>query len=147
MIAKTAERGFGIKDTISEIIASAAYRIGRSNELYALEIATELSKKGLIPHQRDREPYLTEPYSEADRAGYDLFFPTDLGEIGFQIKSSEYGKKVFIDRFLLRDDLPFIPCLVVNRRKSRAKVTETIRKTCWREYYILQEKHGIPTSL
>ncbi len=146
-MTKTAERGFGIMKAISEIFSSANELIGRENELYAEEIASELSKKGLIPHIKGQLPYLTIPRSEEDYAGYDLMVPTDLGEIGLQIKSSEYGKKLFIERFLTRDYLPYIACVVVNRHRSRAKVTEAIRRTCWREYYSLQKKLGIKTTL
>lgn len=146
-MTKTAERGFGIMQAISEIISSANELRGRENEQYAHEIASELSQKGLIPHIRGALPYLTTPKSDEDYAGYDLMIPTDLGEIGLQIKSSEYGKKVFIEKFLTRDYLPYIACIVVNRHRSRAKITEQIRRTCWREYYVLQKNKGIKTTL
>jgi hypothetical protein len=146
-MTKTTEPGFGIKQAISDLLETAARKIGRKNEQYALAIATELSQKGLIPHVRNQLPWLTKPFSDADRDGYDLIIPTDLGAIGLQIKSSSYGKKVFTDRFLARDDLPYIACIVVNRQLSSAKVAERIRRVCWSEYYVLQKKYKVPTRL
>ncbi len=147
MVVKTAESGFGIIKAISETISFANEKLGRDNERRALSIASELSQKGLIPHVKGRLPYLTVPKSPEDYAGYDLMIPTDLGEIGLQVKSSEYGKKLFVERFLARDDFPFIACIVVNRHRSNTKITKQISRTCWREYYILQEKAGIKVTI
>jgi len=147
-MTKTAERGFGFIKAISEIIFSATQSVGRENEQYALEIALDLSQKGLIPHKKEKLPYLTEPWSDKDREGYDLMIPTDLEEeIGLQIKSSWVGKKLFIKHFLNSRDFPYIPCVVVRKDRSREEIIEEIRRICWREYYILQKNKGIKTTL
>lgn len=74
-------------------------------------------------------------------AGYDLIIPTDLGNIGLQIKSSAYGKKKFEER-QWKYGAVRIRCIVVNDKLTDAEIAEKIRRNCWRQYYWMEEKMG-----
>jgi hypothetical protein len=138
----------GQRTVLSRILILLNLSKGRKNELRALKITTALYHAGLIPHIGGLSPYLTKPYSELDRVGIDVLVPIPTSSedglypvsfIGFQVKSSKEGVRKFVQRGR-RFSRPEIPCIVVNDEINDATVREDIRRTCWREYYRLQER-------
>lgn len=137
-IGATASR---ILQTIRGKKYATALLKGDKNEQRAQRIATRLYRKGLIPHDVSKKVYVTKKWSDLDMAGYDLIIPTDLGNIGLQIKSSAYGKKKFEER-QWKYGAVRIRCIVVNDKLTDAEIAEKIRRNCWRQYYWMEEKMG-----
>ena len=147
MVTRTTIRsgiGFSVTRILQAIVDKryvAALQKGVKNEQRARRLASHLHTKGLIPHDTSKEVYVTRKWSEMDMSGYDLIIPTDLGDIGLQIKSSFYGKKKFEERQRKKSYVR-IRCIVVNDKLTDAEIVEKIRRNCWREYNIMKEKMG-----
>jgi hypothetical protein len=88
---------------------------GEKNEERALRLTEELFLENILPppKKRSRKPYRTEQLSVLDREGYDIMVPTDIGEVGIQIKSSYNDLMEFHRRGKGR-----IPAVVVNNHKK-----------------------------